>query len=244
MVRYLYGQADNAKAHKCLTNYAGFAALVAYGVCVKAKLSFGLANHNHTDIDAYIGTVITGVCNSNLVTFPEFESACIAAVSKTIPVVGVEEIVNVPDYDNLFSDFNDGNITGTSDLHLLRIEGLAVDERHDGAPGLLVHYKEDLRDLGYQPKPVYHGNMPYLHWNKYFSSPSNGKIMKVDAVPQEKVPGRRLSWSYTVTYADSSMRYFNLPCPSLPVKMNAESLNEKITGDYYYYCYTRTHGFL
>lgn len=54
----IYGQMDNAKGNKCWTMYAGISALVAYGVCTKFKLSFGLANHNHMDIDSTIGIYI------------------------------------------------------------------------------------------------------------------------------------------------------------------------------------------
>lgn len=54
-IRNLYFQGDNAKLNKCMTTFAGLGALVSYGICVKAKMSFGLANHNHMDIDATIG---------------------------------------------------------------------------------------------------------------------------------------------------------------------------------------------
>jgi hypothetical protein len=54
-INNIYLTGDNARANKCWTTYGGCAALVAYGICIKAKLTFGLANHNHTDIDAAIG---------------------------------------------------------------------------------------------------------------------------------------------------------------------------------------------
>ena len=109
-------------------------------------------------MDAYvllIGTVIAEVCNRNLPTFDDFVGACIKSMDGTTPILAVDELTALPDYDYLFAEFNDGDISGTNELHLLRIEGLAVDDRNGGAPGLLVHYKEDLRDVGYQPRPVY-----------------------------------------------------------------------------------------
>lgn len=73
---------DNAKGNKCWVVYAGLAALVAYGLCIKCKLSFGIANHGHTDIDASIGTVIARICNDDLPTFELFEEACIEALQQ------------------------------------------------------------------------------------------------------------------------------------------------------------------
>lgn len=60
LIRVLYVQMDNAKGNKCWTVYAGLAVLVAYGIVQKVKISFGVPNHGHTDIDGSIGTVITG----------------------------------------------------------------------------------------------------------------------------------------------------------------------------------------
>ena len=51
-------QMDNAKGNKAWTMFLALCALVSYGVCVKTKLSFGLANHNHTDIDSNIASTI------------------------------------------------------------------------------------------------------------------------------------------------------------------------------------------
>jgi len=61
-IRNFHAQMDNARGNKAWTVLAGLSALVAYGVCTKAKLSFGLANHNHIDIDSNIGSTIAGVC--------------------------------------------------------------------------------------------------------------------------------------------------------------------------------------
>jgi hypothetical protein len=39
---------------------------------------------------------------------------------------------------------------------------------------------------------IIQGKMQYAHWNTYFASPERGKIMKVEAIPQEKnASGRR-----------------------------------------------------
>ncbi len=75
---------DNAKGNKCLTVYAGLSALVALGVCVKCKLSFGLANHNHTDVDGTIGSTVAGVCLLDLPTFEDFEKACKNAIKEVL----------------------------------------------------------------------------------------------------------------------------------------------------------------
>ena len=98
---------------------------------------------------------------------------------------------------------------------------------------------------------IIQGKMQYAHWNTYFASPERGKIMKVEAIPQEKnasgrrnttannklflnpkcvwfFSGNRLSWTYLVTYADGETALFNLACPSLPVRMNAAYLDERM----------------
>ena len=135
----------------------------------------------------------------------------------------------IPDYDWLFEDFNDGQITGVEDLHLLRLEGVLAD----GVEGVQAHYKEDLRDFGYLPRPAYQGKLAYLHWEKYFKAPELGNVLRVKGIPQEKIPGKRLTWSYDVEYTSGERRFFNLPCPSLPVRMNAGPHMHQIT---YQYC--------
>jgi hypothetical protein len=134
------------------------------------------------------GAIIARIVKLDLPTFAEFQAACIKAVAEAIPILNVEELEELPDYDWLFQDFNDGQITGVEDLHLLRLEGVNAD----GVEGVRAHYKEDLRDFGYSPRPAYQGKLAYLHWEKYFKAPELGKIFRVRAIP-----------------------------PSLPVRMNA-----------------------
>lgn len=73
-------QMDNAKGNKGWTVFSGVSALVAYGLAVKAKLFYGLANHGHFDCDSNIGSVIMGVCNRDLPTLESFTAACIEAI--------------------------------------------------------------------------------------------------------------------------------------------------------------------
>ena len=44
--------------------------------CYKMKLSFGLSNHNHTDVDANVGTTGAAVTNHELYTDVHFEKIC------------------------------------------------------------------------------------------------------------------------------------------------------------------------
>lgn len=71
-----------------------------------------------------VGMIIGKICKQNLVTFDAFEHACINAVERSTPVLQVQALDRIPDYDKMYEGFNDGNIRGTFDLHLLRIEGL------------------------------------------------------------------------------------------------------------------------
>jgi hypothetical protein len=81
---------DNWKGQKNWTVIAGLNALVTLGIVQKVKLSFGLACHGHTDIDATIAKVIEKVCNADLPTFLNFMNACKDAIgvsySKVIEV--------------------------------------------------------------------------------------------------------------------------------------------------------------
>jgi hypothetical protein len=152
-IRKIYIQLDNAKGNKCWTFFAGAAALLAYGVVSKVKISFGLANHNHTDIDAGIGNVVGRIANMNLPTMDLFEAACIESMqSKENPVLACSEITCIPDYISLYSDFNAGNISGIEEIHHLRMECIQEDPRLSGAENIRVNYKEDLRNCGYQPR--------------------------------------------------------------------------------------------
>lgn len=40
--------------------------------------------------------------------------------------------------------------------------------------------------------------------------------------------GKRLSWQYNVTYANGDVRIFEVPCPSVPVLLNSEIINERL----------------
>lgn len=148
---------DNAKGNKCWTTYAGLAALIALGVCIKCKLMFGLSNHGHIDIDAAIATVIMGVCNQNLPTMEAFEAACIEAIQlHGSRVLQVRELTSIPDYDSLYSEFNDGSIVGTDDVHVFRFEGIENCNRTKGE-NIAMTYKEDCRVAGWLPRPAYQG---------------------------------------------------------------------------------------
>ena len=72
---------DNAKCNKNWTVLAGIAALKTLGIVEKVTLSFGLAGHGHSDIDATIAKIIEGLCNADLPTFDAFMEACKAAIS-------------------------------------------------------------------------------------------------------------------------------------------------------------------
>lgn len=72
---------DNWKGQKNWTVLAGLTALKTLGIVQKVKLSFGLANHGHTDIDATIAKVVEKVCNADLPTFRSFMEACKSAIS-------------------------------------------------------------------------------------------------------------------------------------------------------------------
>ena len=54
----------------------------------------------------------------------------------------------------------------------------------------MVHYKEDLRVVGYKPMPLYPGGQEgFLHWYNYFPNPNPnaGNIESVTQYAQEKV---------------------------------------------------------
>ena len=82
---------DNWKGQKNWTVIAGLAALKTLGIVQKVKLSFCLASHGHTDIDATIAKVVEKVCNADLPTFSRFMEACKNAVtceySKVLEVI-------------------------------------------------------------------------------------------------------------------------------------------------------------
>ena len=75
------------------------------------------------------------------------------------------------------------------------------------------------------------GDSYYAHWDHYFPHPTPeiaGNPIRVKSMAQEKVPGKRQSWDYEVTYANGSKRLYNIPCPSLPVTMNSTLLESRI----------------
>lgn len=82
---------DNWRGQKNWTVIAGLAALKTLGIVQKVKLSFGLASHGHTDIDATIAKVVEKLCNADLPTFSRFVDACKTAVtceySKVLEVI-------------------------------------------------------------------------------------------------------------------------------------------------------------
>ena len=73
---------DNASGNKNWVVLAGLAALVCSGTCEKVKLSFGLPNHNHFDLDATIGNVILALVHQDLPTPSHFVQACKNAIEK------------------------------------------------------------------------------------------------------------------------------------------------------------------
>lgn len=164
-------------------------------------------------------------------TIESFEAACVAAIKSTgSRVISVGQLMQVPEYDKLFEGFNDGNITGTQDLHELRMSGIANCPRTGLAYNIQGHYKVDVRVPGYLPRAAYQGEEYFAHWDAYFKHPneSAGDPVDVYAIPCEKVPGKRLSWDYQVTYAQGDQRMYNIACPSLPLLMNADIINSRI----------------
>jgi hypothetical protein len=152
-IRSIRFQGDNAKGNKCWTVLSAIAALVAYGVCIKAKLCFGLANHNHTDIDAAIGTTISKICHQNLVTLEEFEQACCEAIQVCgSEVLSVQELCNVPDYGAFFDFVGGPHITGVDGAHLFRFAGVENSVHTGGLRNVTMHIKYDVRQSGYHPR--------------------------------------------------------------------------------------------
>ena len=154
-IRNIRFQADNAKGNKCWVVFSGLAALVAYGVCVKVKICYGLANHNHTDIDGAIGNTLSEVCNQNLVTLEEFEQACLDAITVAgSEVLQVEELCRVPDYDNFYDFVGGVKVSGIDDSHLFRFAGIQNSDSTNGE-NVSLHIKYDLRKSGYHPRYAY-----------------------------------------------------------------------------------------
>lgn len=83
------------------------------GIVRKVKISYLKVGHTHDDIDAIIGNVITHLRSLDIGTFSEFRQACYDAIRKDgSSVLGVDRLIGIPDYDSIFSDFNQSSIVG------------------------------------------------------------------------------------------------------------------------------------
>lgn len=63
-------------------------------------------------------------------------------------MLGVERLIGIPNYDNLFKDFRQGAITGITSAHEIRISATSDGEN------VQVHYKEYVTEDGWYPRPV------------------------------------------------------------------------------------------
>lgn len=74
-------------------------------------MSYLVVGHTHEDVDACIGTVVTRLRALDIPTFSKFRVECLAAITKEGgTVLDVEQVVGMPDYDEMFRDF--GNVNG------------------------------------------------------------------------------------------------------------------------------------
>jgi hypothetical protein len=164
-IRNLYIQADNASGNKNWTLLAGLAVLVLFGIVRKVKLSFCITGHTHEDIDAIIGNVISHLRGKDLVTFEELKTECLKAIEQQHAVVeDVALVCGMPNYDILFHDFNNKQISGISEAHELRMTSNLKGD------GILFNYKEDVTDLGWLPRPIMPDESEKHIWKQHFTS--------------------------------------------------------------------------
>lgn len=64
----------------------------------------------------------------------------------------MKELFNIPDYDTFYEGFNEGGSSGMNECHIFRFEGIPSDPRVGGRENIKMHYKEDVRALGYLPR--------------------------------------------------------------------------------------------
>ena len=116
---------DNTNSNKCYTIIAGLAALLLLGVCDKVflftslihiprkyrnniilqvKLSFLVMGHTHCDIDRIIGLVAVYMRTHDVITYEDFERFAMESFKAQdfTPILGVETIIAMTDYDQLF----------------------------------------------------------------------------------------------------------------------------------------------
>lgn len=112
-IRNVYVQLDNVSSNKCFTVIAAMSALCLLGVVQKVKLSYLEVGHTHDDYDAIIGTISSHITTLDLPTFEMYKAACMEAITKDGSVVlAVEKIIGITDYDRMFQDFNNCDVTG------------------------------------------------------------------------------------------------------------------------------------
>jgi hypothetical protein len=68
----------------------------------------------------------------------------------------------------------------------------------------------------------------YLEYFKHTAA-EQGDILNVQESPMDRVPGKRQSWMYEVSYAGGEIKGFVVPSPGLPVRyLSVEELTDKL----------------
>jgi hypothetical protein len=125
-----------------------------------------LVGHTHEDVDAIIGKVLEknylcfyifyilflykvlgGIRRKDMFTFPQYEEACGETLkSMNCRIISCRQLIGIPDYDEIFSDFNISNVQGLNDTKQLRIESMP------DAGSVKFNYKFDCRKPGWFPR--------------------------------------------------------------------------------------------
>lgn len=138
---------DNARSNKSWATLSGLAALVCSGIAEKIKLSFCLASHAHTDIDATIAKVVAAICKTNMRTFEEFKNGCIRSIAhEGSQVLDVVVLTGIPSYDTALRGFENSEMTGVCAAHEFRLTP------NNTQTGVDLFYRVDLRHPGWLPR--------------------------------------------------------------------------------------------
>lgn len=125
-----------------------------------------LVGHTHEDVDAIIGKVLEknylcfyifyilflykvlgGIRRKDMFTFPQYEEACGETLkSMNCRIISCRQLIGIPDYDEIFSDFNISNVQGLDDTKQLRIKSMP------DAGSNKFSYKFDCRKPGWFPR--------------------------------------------------------------------------------------------
>lgn len=196
---------------------------IIIGVVRKVKVSYLKTGHSHDDCDAIIGNVVSHIRGIDIADWTTFQKVCAEAINKDgSTILSVNRLISIPDYASIFSDFNNNNIEGLSQISLCRITAKANGE------GVNMYYKDDSTADGWFPRPIIAANKS--DWDNLFLPDDVSQGIPIEVVSNPLMDrGQRQSWQYNVVFEGGEKKQFVIPCTPLPVNLNRATVIERLS---------------